>query len=204
MPKQSINLGTAPTGVGGDTPRSAFTKAQSNFDEIYAALGASGNPGTLPASLPVAQGGTGVATTAALLTSLQSAGAYGKTNAVGTAGQTAGVPTGALMESGSNANGSYWRFANGLQICIGTLISGGTATVQGSIYVSTPASGSFPIAFVVAPVVVASGLYNASGTGWATQATFSSTTTWGNWAVCYGAPNGSTSTIALIAVGRWF
>ncbi|MHC8408280.1 pyocin knob domain-containing protein [Pseudomonas sp. TMB3-21] len=35
MAKQTINLGTAPTGVGGDTPRSAFTKAQSNFDELY-------------------------------------------------------------------------------------------------------------------------------------------------------------------------
>jgi len=37
MSKQTINLGTAPTGVGGDTPRSAFTKTQSNFDELYAA-----------------------------------------------------------------------------------------------------------------------------------------------------------------------
>ncbi|WP_247255880.1 hypothetical protein [Pseudomonas moorei] len=39
MSQQTILLGTAPTGAGGDTPRSAFTKAQSNFDEIYAALG---------------------------------------------------------------------------------------------------------------------------------------------------------------------
>jgi hypothetical protein len=35
MAKQTINLGTAPTGVGGDTPRSAFIKAQANFDELY-------------------------------------------------------------------------------------------------------------------------------------------------------------------------
>ena len=41
MSKQTIQLGTAPTGVGGDTPRSAFTKTQSNFDELYAALGGS-------------------------------------------------------------------------------------------------------------------------------------------------------------------
>ncbi|KDN98899.2 hypothetical protein [Pseudomonas donghuensis] len=38
MAKQTINLGAAPTGVGGDTPRSAFTKAQSNFDELYTAI----------------------------------------------------------------------------------------------------------------------------------------------------------------------
>lgn len=46
MSKQSINLGTAPTGVGGDTPRSAFTKANANFDELYArdaALGTAAN-----------------------------------------------------------------------------------------------------------------------------------------------------------------
>lgn len=58
MAKQTINLGTAPTGVGGDTPRSAFTKTQSNFDELYTALGASGSPIALPASLPVSMGGT--------------------------------------------------------------------------------------------------------------------------------------------------
>lgn len=56
MSKQTINLGTVPTGVGGDTPRSAFTKTQSNIDEIYAALGASGSPATLPPALSVAWG----------------------------------------------------------------------------------------------------------------------------------------------------
>jgi hypothetical protein len=130
--------------------------------------------------------------------------AYDRANTVGTVAQVSGVPTNALMEIGSNANGTFWRFANGLQICIGSLISGGTASVQGSIYVSTPASGSFPIAFVAAPVVVASGLYNASGMGWATQATFQTAAIWGSWAVCFGASNGSASTIYLMAIGRWF
>jgi hypothetical protein len=59
MSKQVINLGTAPTGVGGDTPRSAFTKAQANFDELYLALGASGSPAALPAAIPIDKGGTG-------------------------------------------------------------------------------------------------------------------------------------------------
>lgn len=36
MAKQTINLGTAPTGAGGDTNRAAFVKAQANFDELYA------------------------------------------------------------------------------------------------------------------------------------------------------------------------
>ena len=35
MAKQTINLGAIPTGVGGDTPRSANTKINANFDEVY-------------------------------------------------------------------------------------------------------------------------------------------------------------------------
>ncbi|WP_458718333.1 hypothetical protein [Pseudomonas gregormendelii] len=37
MAKQTIALGTAPSGVGGDTPRSANVKVNANFDELYAA-----------------------------------------------------------------------------------------------------------------------------------------------------------------------
>ncbi|WDG77377.1 hypothetical protein PUP68_21355 [Pseudomonas chlororaphis] len=65
MSKQVINLGVIPTGVGGDTPRSANTKANDNFTELYTALGAAGSPSTLPAALPVANGGTGGGTQAA-------------------------------------------------------------------------------------------------------------------------------------------
>lgn len=36
---------------------------------------------------------------------------------VGTVAQSAGTPTGALIERGSNANGDYVRFADGTQIC---------------------------------------------------------------------------------------
>lgn len=109
MSKQTINLGTAPTGVGGDTPRSAFTKAMSNFDELYAALGGGGSPVALPAALPIANGGTGNSTGTA--TKLAAAAM------VGTVSQSAGVPTGALMEAGSNANGVFEKYACGTLIC---------------------------------------------------------------------------------------
>ena len=35
MAKQTISLGTAPTGAGGDDRRSAWLKANANFDELY-------------------------------------------------------------------------------------------------------------------------------------------------------------------------
>jgi len=47
MAKQTINLGTPPTGVGGDTSRSGVAKLQANDDELYTFLGAA--DGTLTA-----------------------------------------------------------------------------------------------------------------------------------------------------------
>lgn len=39
------------------------------------------------------------------------------TQPVGVVSQVAGVPTGAIMESGSNANGNYIKFADGTLVC---------------------------------------------------------------------------------------
>lgn len=38
MAKQTINLGTAPSGAGGDDRRSAWLKAIANFDELYSLI----------------------------------------------------------------------------------------------------------------------------------------------------------------------
>lgn len=43
--------------------------------------------------------------------------AYGPGNVLGTVSQSGGVPTGAVIERGSNANGEFVRFADGTQIC---------------------------------------------------------------------------------------
>lgn len=42
---------------------------------------------------------------------------YHTTNILGTASQSGGVPTGAIIERGGNANGEYVRLADGTQIC---------------------------------------------------------------------------------------
>lgn len=63
MAKQIIVLGSVPTGYGGDTPRSAFTKVNANFDELYtrqAQLGSASNlnAGTAAGNvMPVGTGG---------------------------------------------------------------------------------------------------------------------------------------------------
>lgn len=58
MAKQVVNLGTAPSGTGGDTSRSATTKLMNNVNELYAFAGADA-AGALPAALPITKGGTG-------------------------------------------------------------------------------------------------------------------------------------------------
>jgi len=42
---------------------------------------------------------------------------YSKTNILGTVSQSGGVPTGAVIERGSNVNGDYVKYADGTQIC---------------------------------------------------------------------------------------
>ena len=67
---------------------------------------------------------------------------------VGTVAQSAGVPTGAIIERGSNANGEYVRFADGTQICRLT-----EAVFTYSTTASLAFSWSFPAAFSAAPSV---------------------------------------------------
>jgi hypothetical protein len=42
---------------------------------------------------------------------------YSNLSILGTVSQSGGVPKGALIERGSNANGTYVRFADGTQMC---------------------------------------------------------------------------------------
>ena len=44
--------------------------------------------------------------------------AYGKNNIVGAVSQSGGVPTGAIVERGNNANGEFAKFADGTLICV--------------------------------------------------------------------------------------
>lgn len=94
MAKQTIDLGTAPTGAGGDTFRAGSAKLQANDDELYAQLGATAQ-GVLPAALPVSKGGTGATTAAAARTSL----------GLGTAATRDVTGNGLLMSEGAHGFG---------------------------------------------------------------------------------------------------
>jgi hypothetical protein len=169
MAKQTINLGTAPTGVGGDTPRSAFTKAQGNFDELYTAVAA----------------------------------AFGKGNILGTVSQVNGVPTGAVIERGSNSSGQYVRFADGTQICWGSS-PGATANnaAASGVYFSGLITVGYPIAFSAAPVLSGSTTAQTGALSWVGYPATPGPTA--GYLSLVSHSSGATATLQWMAVGRWF
>lgn len=108
MSKQTINLGVSPSGLGGDTPRSALLKTQANVDELYAALG--GN--TLPTTLPITKGGTGATTVDAARTALGLKRAA-ISDVVGVVNNNVNLSD--VMEYGNTGENYYLRFACGTQ-----------------------------------------------------------------------------------------
>jgi hypothetical protein len=127
---------------------------------------------------------------------------YSRDNILATVSQSAGVPTGGIIERGSSANGEYVRYADGTMICV--IYAAGTqttSTASGSIFRATNASTwTFPSTFAVAPAV--SGMAEENNTRWVS---FDLPTTT---SVAFRHLNSLTSAVAvntrLMAIGRWF
>ncbi|MYM55871.1 DUF2793 domain-containing protein [Thalassovita mangrovi] len=90
---------------------------------------------------------------------------YGPGNLLGVVGQSGGVPTGGVIERGSNANGDYVRFADGTQICthsisLGSILAVGSGT-RSAPYLTSTSVWTYPAVFAVAPKL--SGMAQASG-----------------------------------------
>ena len=68
---------------------------------------------------------------------------YDSSNILGTVSQSGGVPAGAIIQRGSNANGEFVRFADGTQICWRSM-NAGSAIDQ---------TWTFPAAFSEVPII---------------------------------------------------
>ena len=69
-------------------------------------------------------------------------------NILGTVSQSGGVPSGAIIERGSNANGEYVRFADGTQICwIASRQTNVTWQQEGGVFRAESPQWQFPAAF---------------------------------------------------------
>ena len=130
---------------------------------------------------------------------------YHEANILGTVSQTTGVPTGAIIEKGSNANGTYVKFADGTLICY---------VAKELLYVNTSdmsASWTFPSVFIDDLAYVGS-----TGTNIWTPTIrsykmitriYSQTTTAASVAAFNIDANnvdGDKYTVKMLAIGRWF
>ncbi|EOX4271537.1 phage tail protein [Citrobacter freundii] len=130
-----------------------------------------------------------------------------KADVVGTVSQSGGVPTGAIIERGSNSNGEYTKFADGTLICwftrsvesITSNPSGGTT----NLYFSTESVFTFPATFVgTKPAVAPSAPLSSGGTSsWPSVRGSSLTGT--SLALISNVQNAA-AYLGYTAVGRWF
>lgn len=73
---------------------------------------------------------------------------------LGTVSQASGVPTGAIIERGSNANGEYVRFADGTQICWTRFpFSGAINIAINGMFRSGSGQWAYPVAFSARPMI---------------------------------------------------
>jgi hypothetical protein len=131
---------------------------------------------------------------------------YNQGNILGTVSESSGVPTGAIIESGSNANGQFVKYADGTMICsyVGSLTSPSTGRY----------SQTYPAEFVSTPAVSGGTTYTSVDIRNVRSMTPNSGTSTIIWRFLVKplvdattTSQESVSTLTgchLIAVGRWF
>lgn len=81
---------------------------------------------------------------------------FRRANVLGTVSQSGGVPTGAIIQRGSNSNGEFVRFADGTQICwlfdlnLGSAAAAGAGTLADP-YKTDVLTWTYPSSFVAEP-----------------------------------------------------
>jgi len=112
---------------------------------------------------------------------------------MGPVSQAGGAPTGAIMESGSNANGEYVRLADGTQLCFARPVL--------DLSVTASQDFTYPAAFAGRPICSASGIAGVSSGGIEEIRVLGLDTFWR-----VHAPGTGTASYqaGLLAVGRWF
>lgn len=179
-------------------------QAQSIIQQWGATLAGLGSVSTENV-VPITKGGTGGITAAAARAGLELK-RTAIADIVGTVSQSAGIPSGAIMESGTNSSGTYIRFADGTQICFKRAALGGVAigSPAGSVFYSGAVSpGAFAATFVGLPtteVIVQS----SSGLCWNTVASDPTTLQFGTIYIISPTSTSVTITLNCVAIGRWF
>ena len=126
----------------------------------------------------------------------------GQIKAVGPVSVAGGLPTGAIIETGSNLNGRYIKYADGTMICNRSTSPSLAATVAtGSLfYVTTDLT--FPATFFGFDIVVAPTVAHINAVCFAGSPNITSTSTFTF--ILISATSGGQGFPGYIAIGRWF
>lgn len=129
--------------------------------------------------------------------------AYAKSNALGLVSQSGGIPTGSIMERGSNSNGDYLKLLDGTLICTSGTLNIPTpsyaANTNGNEFLVNFASSFFNSSFLFIGIAVPSASYDAYGA----TASYPASSGSGRIAIRNGAIAQSFN-IRYLAMGRWF
>lgn len=138
---------------------------------------------------------------------LNTAGLIGAANLLGAVSQSGGVPTGSVIEFGSNAQGDYLKFADG------TMITSQVVTVPAQTWTNGTGvryvflSFTLPAAFAVVPKMFAQTVEGAISTR-GSQVSNVAPTSLSTASAYLVTPSATTSnaqlTINVMAIGRWF
>lgn len=130
---------------------------------------------------------------------------YKRSNILGTVSQAGGVPTGAIIERGSNANGDYTKFADGTMFCSVSLTAAvSVTTAVGSLFIGGIAPTSFPAAFIAIPDVARFSYRLTGDVSSFVAAAADNDTSATTVRVAVYSPTSGTARVGYIAKGRWF
>lgn len=124
---------------------------------------------------------------------------YGPGSVVGSVSMSDGLPSGAVIEQGENANGSYVRFADGTQICRAEIATTEpVSTASGALFSSSAMLWTYPAPFAANMTPTVTGSCD-QGCWISRESASSNDVTLIGWS----ASETSTYTINIMAVGRW-
>lgn len=126
---------------------------------------------------------------------------------LGSVSQSGGVPTGAIIETGSNTNGTYIRWADGTQIChrrygVGLTVG---AAIGNLFYSGAISPVSFAVGFASVPIVELT-LEDTAAVSWLAAGGQSTAMVTPTMYIVSPQSSGSARTyfIDVLAIGRWF
>lgn len=162
----------------------------------------------LTTALSVPQGGTGGNTQATARSGL-GLGSAAVAAILGTVSQTSGVPTGAIIETGTNANGTYTKWADGTMICTRRVsLNSLSITAAAGVLFASPVQASYAMAasFVSGSTPAYNFQVESVGSGCAYVGSYSapSATAWQVFYILNVNSQVNTCNVTLTAIGRWF